>query len=75
MFDEYAYNLMNYYEFASDEYLSMYLTHHFDGFFLNHIPLMRKLKWREVAFAKAVIGTMNEKKQKLFEITRRYVHT
>jgi uncharacterized protein DUF5686/carboxypeptidase-like protein len=60
MYDEYSYNLMNYYEFASDQYVSMYLTHHFDGFFLNHIPLMRKLKWREVAFAKAVIGTMSE---------------
>ncbi|MCF8228945.1 MAG: DUF5686 and carboxypeptidase regulatory-like domain-containing protein [Bacteroidales bacterium] len=61
MFDEYAYNLMNYYEFVSDEYLSLYYTHHFDGLFLNRIPLMRKLNWREVAFVKGVIGTLSDK--------------
>jgi len=61
IFDEYAYNLMNYYEFVSDEYISLYYTHHFDGFFLNRIPLMRKLKFREVAFVQAVIGTLSEK--------------
>jgi len=60
IFDEYAYNLMNYYEFISDEYLSIYYTHHFDGFFLNRIPLMRKLNWREVAFVQGVIGHLSE---------------
>jgi hypothetical protein len=62
-FDEYAFNLMNFYEFASDQYMSLYYTHHFDGLFLNHIPLMRKLKWREVIFGKALIGSLsNENK-------------
>ncbi|MDZ7742064.1 MAG: DUF5686 family protein [Bacteroidota bacterium] len=60
MFDEFAYNLMNYYEFVSDEYLSLYYTHHFDGLFLNRIPLMRKLNWREVAHFKGVIGTLSD---------------
>ncbi len=60
MYDELSYNLMNYYEFVSDQYISLNYTHHFDGLFLNHIPLMRKLKWREVAFVKGVIGTMSE---------------
>lgn len=63
IFDEFAYNLMNYYEFVSDEYLSVYYTHHFDGLFLNKIPLMRKLNWREVAFIQGVIGGLsNENK-------------
>ena len=61
IFDEYAFNLMNYFEFVSDEYVSVFYTHHFDGLFLNHIPLMRKLKWREVGFVKSVWGTMNDK--------------
>ena len=60
IFDEFSYNLMNYFEFVSDEYVNFYYTHHFDGFFLNHIPLMRKLKWREVAFFHGVIGTLSD---------------
>ncbi|MBN2175340.1 MAG: carboxypeptidase-like regulatory domain-containing protein [Bacteroidales bacterium] len=60
-YDEYAFNLMNYFEFVSDQYLSVYYTHHFDGFFLNRIPLMRKLKWREVGYFRGVIGTLSDK--------------
>ncbi|MDP3442833.1 MAG: DUF5686 family protein, partial [Ignavibacteria bacterium] len=60
IFDEYAFNLMNYYEFISDRYVSVYYSHHFDGFFLNRIPLMRKLKWREVFFVKGLVGTITD---------------
>lgn len=59
-FDEYAFNMMNYYEFISDKYFSAYYTHHFLGLFLNRIPLMRKLKWREVGFVKAVVGDVDK---------------
>lgn len=65
-FDRYAFNMMNYYEFASDQYVSLYYEHHFQGFFLNHFPLLRRLKWREVATAKYLIGSIsNENKQVL----------
>lgn len=60
-FDTYAFNMMNLYEFASDTYLSATLEHHFNGFFLNRIPLMRKLKWREVAYAKGLVGDISAK--------------
>ncbi len=63
-FDEYAFNLMNYYEFVSDKYLTLYYSHHFEGFFLNRIPLMRKLKWREVGFVKGVVGSISEANRK-----------
>ena len=72
IFDEYAFNLMNYFEFVSDEYLSIYYTHHFDGLFFNHIPLLRKLKWREVGYVRTVIGTLsdaNENYNKMPEFT------
>ncbi|MCX6245658.1 MAG: DUF5686 family protein [Bacteroidetes bacterium] len=61
LWDELASNLMNYYEFVSDQYVSLYLTHHFDGLLFNHIPLLRKLKWREVIYSRAVYGTLTPK--------------
>jgi hypothetical protein len=56
--DEYAYNTMNYFEFISDRYASIYYTHHFEGFFLNRVPLLRKLKWREVGYVKMLVGEL-----------------
>ncbi len=58
-FDPYAFNMMNFYEFASDEYLSLYVEHHFEGFFLNKVPLLRKLKWREIVYGKGLIGQLS----------------
>ncbi len=55
-YDESAFNTMNYFEFVSDEWVSTSLSYHLEGLFLNKIPLLRKLKWREVVSAKAVVG-------------------
>ena len=60
-FDEYSSNLMNYYEFVSDEYISMYFTHHFEGLLFNKLPLIRKLKWREVVYIQGVYGNLTGK--------------
>ncbi len=60
IYDVYAYNLMNYFEFVSDEYVSLSYTHHFDGLLFNHIPLVRKLKWREVVTFRGVVGTLSK---------------
>jgi hypothetical protein len=62
-FDYFAFNMMNYYEFASDQWVSAFAEHHFQGFFLNHIPLFRKLKLREVASIRGVVGNLNHKNQ------------
>lgn len=51
-----SYNLMNFLEFVSDEYVSLHFDHYFNGFFFNKIPLVKKLKLREVATLKVVYG-------------------
>lgn len=57
----YAYNLMNFLEFASDKYVELSVQHNFNGLIFNKIPLIRKLKWREVASFKGLYGGLDEK--------------
>jgi hypothetical protein len=73
IYDYMAFNMMKYYEFASDQFVSAAVFHHFEGLFLNKIPLLRKLKWREVVTAKAVWGSVEDKNRKtlLFPSTLR----
>ncbi|TCC97404.1 DUF5686 and carboxypeptidase-like regulatory domain-containing protein [Pedobacter psychroterrae] len=51
-----TYNLMNFLEFVSDHYASINLDHNFNGFFFNKVPLLNKLKLREVMSFKALYG-------------------
>jgi hypothetical protein len=59
-YDLYSYNLMNFLEFVSDRYASINLDQHFMGFFFNKIPLLQKLKLREVASFKAIYGQLSD---------------
>lgn len=61
IYDYLAYNMMRFNEFTSDQFISAALFHHFEGLFLNKLPLLRKLKWREVATVKSVWGSVNQK--------------
>lgn len=54
-----SYNLMNFLEFVSDQYVSVNLDHCFNGFFFNKIPLIKKLKWREAVSAKVLYGSVS----------------
>lgn len=60
-FSNTAFNVMNDYEFYSDQYLQWNFSHHFDGFFLNRIPGIRKLKLREVIHTRGVWGNVSAK--------------
>jgi hypothetical protein len=53
-----SYNLMNFLEFVSDKYVSVNFDHYFNGFIFNKIPLLKKLKWREVATFKILYGSL-----------------
>jgi hypothetical protein len=61
LYDYMAFNMMRNYEFTSDQFISAAVFHHFEGLFLNKIPLLRKLKWREVITCKAVWGVASAK--------------
>ena len=72
--DDVAFNLLNYLEFVSDQFVSMQVEHHFEGLLFNRLPLINKLKWREFIFGKMYYGTLsaaNNQKVYIFpEITK-----
>lgn len=53
---DFTYNLLNFFEFVSDQYVEVKYNHHFEGFILNKIPLMKKLKWRMVGSFNMIAG-------------------
>ena len=55
-----SYNLMNFLEFVSDHYVSLNIDHHFNGFIFNKIPLLKRLKLREVAAGKILYGGLRD---------------
>ena len=67
VFYRHAFNMMSYYEFASDKYLSVYLAHHFQGLFLNRIPLVRRLQLREVVSFKGLIGSLDDSHKQVMD--------
>ena len=65
-YDPNAYNRMDYLEFVSDHYVGMNLTHNFTGFFLNKIPLIEHLKWREYLSFKVLYGGLRNENNPLY---------
>lgn len=55
---EASFNMMNFMEFLSDEYTSLKVTHYFNGFIFNKLPLFKRLKLREVVSLKALYGNL-----------------
>ena len=60
-----TYNLMDFGEFVSDHYASIQYRHYFEGFLLNRIPLMNKLKWRLLATSNVIFGGMRQSNKDL----------
>ena len=59
--DETAFTCMDFYEFASDTWVTLFYEHNFKGFFLGKIPLLKRLQWREIFTYKAAYGTLSER--------------
>lgn len=58
---ENTYNLLDYYEFVADEYVSLHLEHNFNGRLFSRIPGIRDLNLREIIGIKGVYGTVSDK--------------
>ena len=48
--------MMNFMEFVSDHYAGLNLDHYFNGFLLNKVPLLKRLKLREIITGKVLYG-------------------
>ncbi|MCE7060993.1 DUF5686 and carboxypeptidase-like regulatory domain-containing protein [Dyadobacter sp. CY343] len=55
-----SFNLMNFLEFVSDHYASLDVQYYLNGFVFNKIPLLKKLKLREVVSFKGLMGGLRD---------------
>lgn len=51
-----AFNMMRFFEFASDKYFIFRMEHDDNGFIFNRIPAIRRLKWRLLATGRLYYG-------------------
>ncbi|NNJ55931.1 MAG: carboxypeptidase-like regulatory domain-containing protein [Bacteroidia bacterium] len=63
------YNMMNYFEFAADQYVSLDYEHQFNGLIMNRIPLAKRFKLRSFINTKAVYGGLSTSNQSLMPKT------
>lgn len=61
-----SYNAMDYLEFVSDHYAGININQSFNGFFLNKIPLIEHLKWREFLSFKILYGGLRNENNPLY---------
>ena len=64
-----SFNLLEFGEFVSDRWAFMRLHHNFEGYILNRIPLMRKLKWRLVGAVNVLYGDLSDQNRSLIAVT------
>ena len=56
-----SFALINNMEFLNDRYGSLALTYDMNGKLFNRIPLIKKLKWREIFRVRGLYGTLTDK--------------
>ncbi len=55
-----SYNLMNFLEFISDHHAAVNVQYYMNGFIFNKVPLIKRLKLREVFSFKAIYGGLRD---------------
>lgn len=55
-----TFSLLKYYEFVADSYSTMHVEHHFQGKLIAFIPLISKLKLREIIFWRGAYGSLSQ---------------
>ena len=63
-----TYNLMNFGEFVSDHFVSVRYRQYLEGFLLNRVPLLRKLKWRLLTTASVIEGGLRQSNRDLISL-------
>ncbi|NLR61532.1 carboxypeptidase-like regulatory domain-containing protein [Chitinophaga polysaccharea] len=64
-YNKYAFNMMNRFEFISDQYVGFNVEHTIGNGIFGYIPLIKKLKWRQFWTAKGVIGSLSDSNKQL----------
>jgi len=64
---------LDYYQFVTDEYVTLNYEHNFNGWILNKVPLIKKLKLRTIGFLRAAYGDVSEKSKSINRSTINYL--
>lgn len=60
-----GFNLLRFMEFASDRWVRGYAEWHGEGTLFNRIPLLRRLRWREVIGVKGVLSSWDARHESI----------
>ena len=60
-----AFSNLKFYEFITDQYVTLKWNHNFQGRLFARIPFMRKLNWREIIGIKTIYGTVSNENRLL----------
>lgn len=64
-----SYNMMNFLEFSMDQYVSLNIEHYLYGYIFNRVPLLRRLKLREIVTFKGLYGSLSDENNPLIDET------
>ena len=65
---KYRYNLLHHASFAHNLYTNVHLDYTMGGILLNHVPLIKHLKLREIVSFKTHYGTLDNNYEGIFDL-------